>query len=140
MFSEDTMERSPKILFLILTTSSLPFPPRLILHSFSTNIGSTIFLLVDHSISPKPRAPVCFLFEASQSPFCSAKNLSEDLLSLSREAAARTFFFSEKQANGKKCDLSKYVRGLMLIRMLDKDNWALFSRDEKLPQDFMSEK
>ena len=85
MFSEDSMERFPQIPFLLLTTSSLPSPPRLTLHSFSTNIGFTLFFLVDPSISPKPRPPVCFLFETSHSPFCSAKNLCQELLSLSRE-------------------------------------------------------
>ena len=93
VFSEDTLEKFPEIPFRVLTTSSLPSPPRLTLHHFSANIGSTILFLVDPSIPPKPRAPVCFfLLEASHSPFCSAKDLPEELPSWSREVTARNFF------------------------------------------------
>lgn len=129
MFSEDTMERFFQISFLMMTTSSLLSSSRLTLYNFSTNTGSTILFLVDTSISLKSRAPIFFLFESSQSSHCSIKNLPQELLFLlSREVAARTFFPSEKQASGRKCDLTfQNVGRQTLIRMSDKDNWTSHS-------------
>lgn len=108
MFSEDTMKRCkrgfmtlhmtkyheflfvplchfPKISFLILSILSLHSSPRLTLHSFSSNTGSTMLLLVNPSKPPPPRAPVCFLFVVSNSPFCSVMKQSASGVPLTKQ-------------------------------------------------------